>query len=127
MQRPLPMLANIPSIAKSIPLEVIHLLPVMLVTRTIILRLEDRRLLRENTAIILSPLFAGVMWTITECVGLLIHLPGTSLALATMALRTQSHTLVAIHLRHLGTMTDMTGAPLLPMIDMVVILPLPLL
>jgi hypothetical protein len=126
MQRPLPMLANILSIVKSIPLGVIHLLPVMLVTRTIILRLEDRCLLRETTAIILSPLFAGVMWMITECVGL-IHLPGTSLALATMALRTQSRTLVAIHLRHLETMTDMTGAPLLPMIDMVVILSLPLL
>lgn len=44
---------------------------------------------------------------ITECVDLL-HLPVTSLDLATTALRTQLRILVAIHLWRLG-MTDMTG------------------
>jgi hypothetical protein len=63
---------------------------------------------------------------ITECVGLHLHLPVSSLALATTALRTQLHILVAIPLRRLETMTDMTGDPLLTMTDMVVIL-LPLL
>jgi len=64
---------------------------------------------------------------ITECVGLHLHLPVTNLALATTALRTQLHILVAILLQRLETMIDMTGDPLLPLIDMVVILPLPLL
>lgn len=63
---------------------------------------------------------------ITECVGLHIRLPVTSLALATTALRTQLHILVAIPLRRLETMIDMTG-DLLPLKDMVVTLPLPLL
>jgi len=63
---------------------------------------------------------------ITECVDLL-HLPVTSFALATMALRTQMHILVAFHLWHLGTMIDMTDDPLLPMTDTVITLLLPLL
>jgi len=63
---------------------------------------------------------------ITECVGLHIHLPVTSPALVITALRTQLHILVAIPLRRLETMIDMTGDPL-PLKDMVVTLPLPLL
>jgi len=62
---------------------------------------------------------------ITECVGLHLHLPVTSLALVTTALRTQLHILVAIPLRRLETMIDMTGDPLLRLKDMVVTLPLP--
>jgi hypothetical protein len=62
---------------------------------------------------------------ITGCVDLL-HLPVTSLALATTALRTQMHILVAFHLRRLGTMTDMTDDPL-PTTDTVITLLLPLL
>jgi len=62
---------------------------------------------------------------ITECVGLHLHLPVMSLALATTALRTQLHILVAIPLRRLGTMIDMIGDPLLTTTDMVLILPLP--
>jgi hypothetical protein len=53
---------------------------------------------------------------ITECVCLHIHLPVTSLTLATTALRTQLHILVAIPLRRLETMIDMTG-DLLPLKD----------
>ena len=62
---------------------------------------------------------------ITECVGLHLHPPVTSLALATTVLRTQLHILVAIPLQRLETMIDMTGDLLLK--DMVVTLPLPLL
>jgi hypothetical protein len=61
----------------------------------------------------------------TECVGRHRHLPVTSLGLATTALRTRLHILVAIPLRRLETMTDTTGDPLLTMTDMVVMPPLP--
>ena len=64
---------------------------------------------------------------ISECVGRHRHLPVTSLALAITALRTQLHIIVAILLRRLETMIDMTGGPLLTTTDMVVILPLLLL
>ena len=56
----------------------------------------------------------------------LLRLPVTSLALATTALRIQLRILVAIRLRRLGSMIDMTGGPLLPMTDTVVTLLLPL-
>ena len=61
MQHPLHTPASIRRIVKSIPPEVILLLPVMLVTHTIILRLEGLRLPRESTAIILRRQFAGAI------------------------------------------------------------------
>jgi hypothetical protein len=111
---------------KSTPLGAIRHLPVTLVTHTIILHLEDPSLPHGTIVNTPLPQFVGGMWTITECVGLL-HLPVTSLALDTTALRTQLHILAAIHLRRLGTMIDMIGGPLLPMKDMVVTLLHPLL
>jgi len=124
MQHPLPTPASILPIVRSTLREVTRLLPVMRVIHMIIRHQEDLCLLRETTAIIRRRRSVEAMWTITECAGLL-HLPVTSLVLATTALRIQLHILVAIHPRRLGIMTDMTGGPLLPMIDMVVILPLP--
>jgi hypothetical protein len=55
----LPTPASIRLIARSIHLEVTHLLPVMLVTHTIILRLEDLSLLLETIAITLRRRLAG--------------------------------------------------------------------
>jgi hypothetical protein len=121
MQRLLPIPASIRLIVKSTPLEAIRHPLVTLVIHTIILHLEDLSLPHETIVITLRPKFAGAMWTITECVGLL-RLPVTNLALDTTALRTQLHILAAIHLRRLGTMTDMIGGPLLPMKDTVVTL-----
>jgi len=120
---PLPIPEIIRPIVRSTRPEVTHPLPVMLVTHTSIPRLEDQPLPLETIAIILRPQFAGAIWTITECVGLL-HLPATSLALATTALRTQLPILVPIHLRRPETMTDTIGAPLHPMTDMVATFPL---
>jgi len=59
MDLPLPTPASIRPIAKSTRLEVTHLLPVMLVTHTIILRLEDLSLPLETIAITLHRRFAG--------------------------------------------------------------------
>ena len=61
MPPPLPKIASIRLIVKSTLLEVIHPLPVMVVTHTIILHLEGLYLLREIIANIRLPRLAGVM------------------------------------------------------------------
>ena len=117
-QHPLPTAATIRLIVKSTPLEAIRLPPAMHVIRTIILLLEDLRLLHEIIAITLRLQFAGATWTIIECAGLLPRLHVMSLALVTTALMTQLHTLAAIPLRRLETTIDMTDDLLRQTTDM---------
>jgi hypothetical protein len=61
MQHPLPIAGSIRRIVKSTLLEVIRPLPVMRVTHTIIRHPEGLYLLRETTAIMRRPRFAGAM------------------------------------------------------------------
>jgi hypothetical protein len=97
----------------------------MHVIRTITLPLEDLRLPHEIIAITLRLQFAEAIWTIIECAGLLPRLRVMSLALVTMALMTQLHTLAATPLRRLETTIDMTDDLLRRMTDMgVTLLPL---
>jgi hypothetical protein len=112
MQHPLLTAASTRPIVKNIPLEATHLPPAMHVIRMTTLLLADLRPPHGIIAITLRLQFAGVRWTIIECVDLLPRPRAMSLGLATTALTTQLHTLAATPLRRLETTIDMTDEPL---------------
>ena len=86
--------------------------------RMITLPHADLRLPHEIIAITPRHQFAGVTWTIIECVDHLPRLHVMNLALVTTVLMIQLHTLAAIPLRRLEITIDMTDEPLHRMTDM---------